>query len=436
MSGPPGFSQGMSLQTHTLMGMSGAAACPPVVSSVRLGEARRRRLLALLVATLPITSVVSIDAKAVNLAISDGFMFASVAFLLWHARDVRIGLPLAPVCCLNICSIVTSIIANQQDVLLNHGVTAAAVEIFKISSLWSYFYLGFNLVRTRRDVLLLLRVWIAAAAPIALSGVAGSLAYQHAGIQTPFSLMFRAQGTLGDSNLFAAHLILTSALTLLYSNLSGGLKSWSFAAVLLNLAGVLFAASRGGMMTAVAGSLFLLTVSKSLLVRVGGITFLIFLSLLFVFLPNRDVVLSSNRLTARLADTATSLSDTAAADRRELWVIAVDRFVANPFFGTGRGNSGGQVHNTYLEILSETGILGFATYVALVVPVLSALIRGRLPGSRFLAAGMFVIGVAGMTISIENYRGIWVLFGATLAFKEVCMPGYGAAVSGPDPAVY
>jgi O-antigen ligase len=122
-----------------------------------------------------------------------------------------------------------------------------------------------------------------------------------------------------------------------------------------------------------------------------------------------------------------SLQDEQAADRKELWQGAWNQIAAAPIFGMGRGNYGGQVHNTALEILCETGMLGLVSYAILAYWSVAGLILERwsypshkvATGARILLIALMTVGVSGMTISIENYRGLWVLFGVGELYRRL-----------------
>ena len=101
----------------------------------------------------------------------------------------------------------------------------------------------------------------------------------------------------------------------------------------------------------------------------------------------------------------------------------------------GRGNYGlgaggeaqaiGFAHNTYLGLLAETGILGFMTYAMVVAGIgFPALLAANQYGhgkASLLVASLLVVALSGVTINIENYRGLWMLLALTESYRRVGM---------------
>ena len=174
--------------------------------------------------------------------------------------------------------------------------------------------------------------------------------------------------------------------------------------------------------------------------------------------PNRQQILQSNPVTARLDTTTTNLSSPEAAQRKALWVLALHHFLESPLVGYGRGNLGvdshslgpeeDYAHNTYLGLLADVGVIGFLIYVLVGVRAVSTLGRAawRLRGQRtgrvalLMLAGLVTLCLCGMTINLENYRGLWMFFGLTGSFRllygnEVAAAVARGAGAGSGPAV-
>ena len=152
-------------------------------------------------------------------------------------------------------------------------------------------------------------------------------------------------------------------------------------------------------------------------------------------LPNRDEVLAGNPITARLTTTTVDLNNPEAMQRRELWEVAWKTWQANPWLGVGKGNYGmgeggeagaiGVAHSTYLGTLAETGIAGFLIYLLvlgrLVGPSLLSVFGRNDFDAAILLGALLVILLAGITISIENYRGLWVLMAIFEAYRRTVL---------------
>lgn len=410
-------------------------------------------LIVAIVAALPVNIVYfASNNEPVNVAICDVFMPLGILFLTWLFVNDLLRLPVVTLCLLAIGITALSILCNLNISFLNKGGTGMAIEIIKVVLLWLYFYLFVNLVQDRSDLRLLIKIWILGSIFEAVCGIGGSLAYQLAGRETLFADMFRAQGTLGDANLFATHLEASFFLTLLYRRVSGQRPIWTTLAMLVQVAGVYFSASRGGLLS-FGASLFVLWLFAltgwQKLVAIAGMGAMI----LAIAVSNPDGLLLSNQITKRLSTSTVSLDDPEAQQRARLWKVAIRGFQDSPVLGVGRGNfvyldalnsqggRSGRAHNTCLEILCETGLAGLLTYLAFVLAVLAGLARDwwhhpapdRRLANSVLFTSLVVIGLNGMTISIENYRGLWILLALVLAYHRLYLtPRTYVAATAPD----
>jgi O-antigen ligase len=397
-------------------------------------EVLRNGAIICTVFSTPLVFVVNLGGRETAVSASDAFVLLGFLFLTGQLLAGRLRFPFAALCLLTIAAIVLSLIANSEDVILSKGPPGAIAEIPKNLVVWLHFYLILNLVRTRRHFLLVLESWLTAAVIVAVLGIGGSLVYQIAGIETNFSMMFRAQGTLADANLFAAHLVVSFLLAILYCRLTRKHHFWLVPVSLVFAAGIILSASRGSAMTFAICLGLLLLVSSSGWIRLGVIGCFGVLMALISLAP-LDVAGTSNPFFSRLSTATVSLEDEAAADRKRLWDSAWQEFSESPLFGVGRGNfkpldepdvtRTGQIHNTYLGLLCEIGIPGFLVLITFFVsypvrlaawPVRDSALR--MP-TRILLLSFVAVGLCGMTICIENYRGLWVLAATADAYERL-----------------
>jgi O-antigen ligase len=417
------------------------------------GQRLRRFLIVAIVGTVPLTSL-SGDTGAVttvNLSLSDVFLPLGIVFLVWMLMKGRLRIPLLMVCLLSMSTVALSILLNLDKSVIGRGTLSIGLEIAKLGCLWLLFYLFLNCIQSRSDFCLLLKAWIFGSVVESLCGIGGSLAYQIAGIESPFALQYRAEGTMGDCNIFAAHLGAVFFLTLMYRRLVQRPNRWTLLAMAIQLAGIYFSASRGGVLAFVASLLFLWWFSTSgkqkIASAVVGLTGIILVALM----PSHNGLMATNPLTERLKTSTISLNDPEAQQRARLWRVAFDGFLSSPIVGIGRGNyasleitdpeGAGHAHNTVLGILCETGLLGLACYIAFGLAVTFGLVRdwlGRADRERhivngILLAALLVIGLSGLTINIENYRGLWILLAAVAAYERFYLPAPGKF--GKNPAI-
>jgi O-antigen ligase len=404
-----------------------------------LGQRLRRFLIVAIVATVPLNSVSGDKgaAAAVNLSLADAFLPLGVLFLAWLLMKGRLRLPMLLLCLLNISTVALSILLNLEGSVVGRGALAIGLEIAKLGCLWLLFYLFVNCIQSRSDFCLLMKAWILGSVAESLCGIVGSLLYQMAGIETPLALQFRAEGTMGDSNIFAAHLGAAFFLTFVYRRLVQPARPWTFFAMAVQLAGIYFSASRGGLLSLVATLLFLWLFATSGKQRIAGALVGLGVAILIASMPSQDAFVASNPMTERLKTTTVSLNDPEAQQRARLWRVAFAGFLSSPIIGIGRGNyvslestdpdGAGHAHNTLLGILCDTGLLGLAGYVAFGLAVILGLVRdwlGHPNRERRIVDGILLgvlltVGLSGMTINIENYRGLWILLAVVVAYQRI-----------------
>lgn len=415
------------------------AGSDPFYATARL-DGLRRGLLVLACALFPVSKVVNSGGKLINFSLAD--LFLPVVGLLFLIRSMSCGFrwPSASAFLLNVGVLSATALVNLELTADYKSPLSALVEVMKAISLWAYFYLVVNFVDDRRDLLWALRAWVLSSAMVAALGTAGSLLYQLAGVETVFALQFRAQGTFEDSNLFAAHIGVSFFLTLLYYFMCNRQVRWPLFVLPIHLGAILLSASRGSLLAVAAALAALAFFFSSTRIKWAVGISLFMGGLLVMALPNRDEWLRSNPVTERLTTTTVDLENPEAKQRRGLWEVALRTWKENPWVGVGRGNYGlgaggeaqaiGFAHNTYLGLLAETGIVGFITYALVVVAMawptfLAATSYGHAKASLLLAA-LLVIALAGVTINIENYRGLWMLLALMEAYRRVWMAGEDA----------
>lgn len=237
--------------------------------------------------------------------------------------------------------------------------------------------IAYTAIRRPRDAVLVFGVIVAGAALAAAAGIVSpppdpGTMYDPA----------RATGTVGDANELAAALVVGMALAGAFTvNRGVGSTARALAAVtvLLCLAGILLSLSRGGLV-ALAVALAAAVVfsgrwrgpALALALVVGACGAFYFTS--FASVPARERVFEVGGGTGRV----------------DLWTVAWRMFEDQPLLGAGAGNfpvssihyllRPGAIerddfiissaplvtHNTYLQVLAETGLVGFVLFLGLV----------------------------------------------------------------------
>jgi O-antigen ligase len=399
----------------------------------------RRTILVSWIAAMPVTKTFTFAGTRANLAASDVLTPFGIAFLAWLAFRGQLKFPSLALCLLRLFAVDASFLMNIGDSLAIQGQGGIVVESLKILMLWLQFYVVVNAIRSKGDFLLALRAWLYTSAVMSLIGIAGAMAWQMTGIENEYSLMFRAQGTLADSNLFAAYLALSLLLAAVLWQMDRASRKAVVIVGIILIAGIFFSASRGTMLSLTATVLFLSALAMKWKTRLIGAASLLAVAMAVIAMPNRDQLLASTPYTERLATATVNVNDDAASDRKELWMSAIEHIETEPIFGMGRGTfhlevgpqraEVSKVHNTFLGIMCETGLIGVLAFALTFFGDAAHLIRQRISAARpfpaptrTLLGAMLITMLCGLTISIENFRGLWIL----IAFLEAYRRLYGA----------
>jgi O-antigen ligase len=114
-------------------------------------------------------------------------------------------------------------------------------------------------------------------------------------------------------------------------------------------------------------------------------------------------------------------SDENGQGRFDIWSTTLDAFALSPVFGLGPGTHGMggtiELHNTYLEVLVATGIVGFAAFAAYSVYAVRTMFR-RDPTLPMLILPLFVYGMGGFAARRLVYWTILVLALAIATCRE------------------
>jgi O-antigen ligase len=290
--------------------------------------------------------------------------------------------------------------------------------------------IAYTAIRDRRDAVRILATLVGGATVAAVSAVLAA--------PGPESAVYgRATGTIGDPNELAAALVVGLALATAFAvnrHIRGSLRAVSAGSATLCLLGILLSLSRGGLLGVGAGLLIAVLVGgrwrRRVLavcgaVAVLGVGYFAFLA----SLPARERVLN--------------VSGGGGTGRLDLWTVGLRMIGAHPVRGVGSGQFANSsvhyllqpgviergdfilstpkvAHNTYLNIVSELGLVGGALFLLILVLCVSslwlAISRVRRDGDErleILLRGLLV-GMGGYFVTLmfisENYaKLLWIL---------------------------
>lgn len=162
-----------------------------------------------------------------------------------------------------------------------------------------------------------------------------------------------------------------------------------------------------------------------------------FLIVIMLILPRMPSVLVN-----RFQELNTMFEFIAGSDRAALWAVGLVLWQESPLIGWGIGASefllrqfdplGGvySVHIWIMELLVETGLIGFmlfmSFYVLLLIKLLNAYQQNIDPYSRFLASSLFTGLIASIPLSfvigsLKTFPLFWIYLGLSLGFIRICM---------------
>ncbi len=308
----------------------------------------------------------------------------------------------------------------------------------KAVGFWWLAMLGFLIVltaaRTIRDVQVIVIAFIIGAVAAVAIGILGGGLSPSAGASTQTAVQGRLTGGGGDPNVQAASFI--AAMFLIMGLFSvyrrRAVRFWLLLAFLFITIGFFETQSRGGLVGLAAATLGSLIVAPRQRRRILSLAAL-------TALAGVVLVASDPGTLSRITDLGGGTSG-----RSDLWHVAWEIFTGHPLVGVGIGNfqviephyallPGGiariqyiaetpqLVHNTYLQLLTETGVIGLAGFLAVTTMVLRNFLRAL---RTFEAGGLTVqadltlavlMGTIAMLTSImfitngDDYR-LWVLF--------------------------
>ena len=203
--------------------------------------------------------------------------------------------------------------------------------------------------------------------------------------------------------------------------------------------GVFASLSRTGLITLVAAPMLAVLVPRSS-VRLGGRTLLMYglgtlaLAGVILVIPWVGESVWERYMTLLQYDNQETWSG-----RWDIWRGALQVIVSHPFLGVGTGNfpyaavdysqyvmrlsaqgeQGGVAHNILLSVASELGVIGLALFSTILFFAFKTLLpisrRSALGTGVFL--GLVAYLIAGMTLTWEDEKLGWVLFGSVLALS-------------------
>lgn len=253
----------------------------------------------------------------------------------------------------------------------------------------------------------------------------------------------RLQGAAGDPNFFAGQLVggLALACGLLATSRRPAARVWLGASLLILAYGIVASQSRGGFAALAVAAIAALIIFRhhrpQVLLLVAGLV-----AVMGLWLANDPAAWQ------RITTPSQEAGSAGGSGREDLWTIALRMSGDSPINGVGYNNFAVQapnytrepgtltgvihvenhqeVHNAYISLLAETGVIGLALFLGVTGACVASATRA---GRRFAAAGRqraeifsqaVAVGLAGMLgaaffLSQAADKRIWVLMGLAAA---------------------
>lgn len=312
------------------------------------------------------------------------------------------------------------------------GITAHKY-VGEITNMWLLFLIGVAAVRTSRD---LRGLHLVLMGTVTVLAAVSYWHYRHQGWSMPLP-----STTYVDRNEFALTIAAFIPLFLCVVGRAGRLapKLLAVVPIVLIIVCVIPSYSRGAFLALMAA--FLLSVK---LMRNRKV----FLITLILALAAGSLRVSDSYL-ARLSSSTDYEEEASAAGRIATYEAALAMFQSAPLMGVGVGNfndnfwencperyrvfcqPGKSVHNIYLQVLSETGLVGMTTFLLFLLSVLQPLLRMLLPGKGpktsheklcYAFGASFLVLLLGYLLLPGAYDSLIYPFGASFVSAQLAKP--------------
>ena len=367
-------------------------AMPLAVSGVVfvLAALRFKPLLPVVVFFLPITPFLNWDFPIRDLCTLVRFSFFAGIFVyrLTHAKDLRNWLWSG---WLTRAILIYLVVASVSAVFLNPLTVDAQRELMRLASYVCFYYVILDWCQTEDNTRIVLKVLMASTIAVAIFGLWQALA---GGYSPLYDVLYPVQEEISQIpawegritsffehyNGLAGYINLVMPFCLAFATSGGDPLLRTLSKWCLVLAGIalLLTQSRGGLIA--FASILLINACLSAHDRKTRMR-----RVAIVLIACLVVAAAAGLFFQRLGE----IDDFTTVSRLAIWGGAFTVFAHSPVFGTGFGNLHGlmggllnlpdgwtgDAHNLYLELLAETGLIGFLVFGVLIILALRTAVR-------------------------------------------------------------
>jgi O-antigen ligase/polysaccharide polymerase Wzy-like membrane protein len=123
----------------------------------------------------------------------------------------------------------------------------------------------------------------------------------------------------------------------------------------------------------------------------------------------------------RTAATVTKGSEGALGGRLGIWSESGQAFLEHPITGVGLDAHraavpvGKEAHNTYISVLTETGVVGFLLFGSVLVSVFARVRHRSGWEAWYWFAQLGVLAIGAMSLSLEDSKSVWIFLSLAVA---------------------
>lgn len=308
-------------------------------------------------------------------------------------------------------------------------------SVIKISVTFTYFILGYNLVKFKNEIPSFFKAYIISSSVIGWICILGSLTQQAFIVKYFFFDDIRAQGLMNDPNYFA----LTQMVALCLSvNLIKN-NAWRALAVLTAVCAIFSSGSKTALiiMIIISVALFLIkfsniTIKSYLNIAVIAAVFIFFVFIFMNFKVINFEIFKQIPSVERMMTvfSGTSAIDDSGSNRLAVWENGLEIIKYTLGFGVGLfdyshvgltiNHVGEVAHNTYIQIVGEWGIIFSGAFFCFIASILIRIFRTR-PFEVFscLFVSYLAIIIYSFTISLNNSRFVAIAIGLLTAYAAL-----------------